>query len=383
MEQTEEEKRMEGKREQITTYNAWRGICAVGILFSHMYYVADSNNAFWHGFHQIFMRQGSICSTFFFLCSGFFLNYTWKKDIPFGKYIKGKLKRIYPITLIVFLLALAVNLILSGQPNETGTAAVGSGAWWFQVAANVFLFKAFVPVESVFYSFHGPSWYISALFFFYLFAYPFMQGLYSGQKDKWRRIITFTCIGTYAAELLICIIVQLTETPSLWLCYVNPLFRIFGECFAGILLCEYMPLIQEKIRRFSVTSVEIAGVSLFLAAFLLRNIIKLRIYAAWIQILFMGAVLITFRKGTGKCSAILNKRAFQFLGNISFELYMTHAFVYEGLPIASGMISKSLKQLLLNYPGTRFLITFVLCLIFAWIMHLFMDLLNKKVIRKL
>ncbi|MBR3629022.1 MAG: acyltransferase [Oscillospiraceae bacterium] len=371
------------KREQIVTYNAWRGICAIGILFSHMYYVADSANPFWHEFHRLFMSKGAICSSFFFLCSGFFLNYTWKQGAEFGAYLKGKLKRIYPITLIVFLMALAVSLLLSGQSDEAGDAAPGSLEWCFSAAANVFLFKAFIPVESVFYSFHGPSWYISALFGFYLLAYPFMRGLYGEKRDKWRKIIVLTCAGAYAAELVVCIIVHACSLSSLWLCYVNPWFRIFGECFAGILLCEYMPQIQEKLRKCPVTVLEVAGVVLFLAAFLLRNVIQLKIYTAWIQILFMGAVLIAFRQGTGKVSSVLKTRPFQFLGGISFELYMTHAFVYEGLPIAAGIVSKASRQFLTDHPGTRFLITFVLCILFAWVFHLFMNLLNQKVIKKL
>ncbi len=324
------------KHKQITSYNAWRGICAIGILFSHMYYVADSTNPLWNGFYRIIMRNGSICSTYFFLCSGFFLNYTWKSDVSFGKYIKGKLKRIYPITLIVFLGALFVNLVFSGQTNEINDYSVGSGAWIFSVVANLLLFKAFVPIEAVFYSFHGPSWYISALFGFYLTAYLFVRGLHSENKVYWSKIITGCCISAYILELIVCIYVQISGCESLWLCYVNPWFRIFGEGFVGILICEKISYSRKG--KFLDTVLEVCSVALFILAFLLCNVIHLKIYSAWLQVVFMGSILLAFRNDSGAVSKILNKKPFQFLGDISFELYMTHAFIYEGLPVIAGVV---------------------------------------------
>ena len=69
----------------------------------------------------------------------------------------------------------------NGIVNET---AVGSGRWVFNIFANLLLFKAFIPLESTFYSFHGPSWYISLLFVFYLISYPFMKGLRGKNRKK-------------------------------------------------------------------------------------------------------------------------------------------------------------------------------------------------------
>lgn len=235
------------KREQIATYNALKGIGAVGIVFSHMAYLGDAANPFWKGFYSVFMSKGAICTTLFVLCSGFFLDYAWK-DQKFGRYVTGKLKRKYPLTFIVFLAAVAVDILLAGNAVVNEGAPVGSGLWLFNVAANLFLFKAFIPIKSVFYSFHGPSWYISLLFVFYLIAYPFVKGLHGGNKAKWKRIIRGAVLTAYIAELAICIMTRVFRWDGLWLCYVNPWFRIFGEGFAGILLCEEMDGLQGKIR---------------------------------------------------------------------------------------------------------------------------------------
>lgn len=333
------------EKDRIDTYNALRGLCAVGILFSHMSYLSNAVNPFWHTFHQYFMSKGAICTTFFFICSGFFLNYTWKKRQSFGTYVKSKLKRLYPLALIVFILALMIDIVMSGNDNAvSGEVTKGSPLWFFNIVANLFLFKAFVPDERVFYSFHGPSWYISALMVLYLLSYPLVKQLNGTDKQKWRKILIGICSAADLVELLICIWVRIYQWPTLYLCYVNPWFRIFGEGIVGVLLCEYMPQIQNKIKRININALEFTAIVLFIGAFLLRNVILLNVYRSWLQIIPMGFLLIAFRSGKGKISGVLKSKPFQFLGKISFELYMTHTFVYEGIPIAAGVVSKNIKK---------------------------------------
>lgn len=367
------------KRERIITYNALRGIAAVMILFSHMSYLKDAVNPFWNGAWAHYMHGCAVVTTFFFLTSGFFLNYTWK-DQPFGKYVVGKLKRIYPLTIIVFVMALMVDVALSGNDIVSEGVRTGSAQWFFNIAANVLLFKAFIPVQSTFYSFHGPSWYISVLFAFYLVAYGFVRGLRGRNRSKWLKYTWGICILAYVLELVVCVLVRVAHWPSLYPCYVNPYFRILGEGLAGILLCEYMPQIQRRIPKRSIPAIEIVALVVFLLDAPLRVLLPLNISFAWIQILPLGLMMIACRQGRGPVSGLLKGRALQFMGDISFELYMTHAFVYEGLPIVAGVVSKALRDWLVYHAGTRFVITFIACVIFAWIAHQFMALINKKIV---
>lgn len=365
------------KREQITTYNAWRGIAAVMILFSHMSYLADAVNPFWHGFWTHFMHNGGICSSFFFIVSGFFLDYSWKNQ-DFKTYLKGKLKRIYPLTLIVFLLALAVDVLLSGNDIVSEGVTTFSTVWFFNAIANVFLFKAFIPFKTTFYSFHGPSWYISVLFVFYIVAYWFVKGIKSDNENtrqNWLKTLRKVALTAYILQFVLCIVIRFTKIPTLYPCYINPYFRIFGEGFAGILLCEYADVIQQgfdsvlKKLKLNYTLTEFVALVLFLLNFILRDIFRWNIWSAWLQIVPMGLVLITFRKGNGAVSEVLTTRPFMFLGAISFELYMTHAFVYEGIPIAIGFVSKAFRDWIVYHAGTRFVITFIACIAFAWGVH--------------
>lgn len=68
-------------------------------------------------------------------------------------------------------------------------------------------------------------------------------------------------------------------------------------------------------------------------------------------------------------SGVLKGRIWQFIGNISFELYMTHAFVYEGIPVAAGIISNKLQNWIIIHAGSRFMVTFFASILFAWMVH--------------
>lgn len=357
---------------KINTYNALKGIGAIGILFSHMSYLENSNNQFWKCFWAFFMSKCAVFTSFFFICSGFFLDYAWKKK-GYKEYIIGKLKRIYPLVFVVFVLALIIRIIV---PDDL--VAKGSGIWYFDIFANIFLFKSLIPDERVFYSFHGPSWYISALFLFFIVAYPFVKNMHSSDSEKWKKRTLLVCGVTYLIELIICVAVDLSQTPKLWLCYVNPWFRAFGEGMIGVLLSQYMPVIQNGIRRITGSLLEILSLTIIIIDIVFRDTFHLSFSWAWIQFIPMGFLLIAFRMEKGCISKILKKRPFQFLGNISFELYMTHAFVYEGLPIASGILSNNLKTWLVNHGGTRFLITLCLSIVFAWIVNVLNRMFNKR-----
>ena len=368
-----------GRRGRIKSYEAWRGIAAVMILFSHMSYLGDAASPFWKAAWGHFMRYGSVACSFFFLSSGFFLHYAWK-DAGFGPYIKGKLKRIYPLTLLVFLLALALDLVLANDVITEGVQT-GSPLWFFNVAANLFLFKAFVPLRSVYYSFHGPSWYVSVLIVFYLVGYWFVRGLHDPDREnrrRWRRAVCCITAAAYAAMLVLYALVKAKGWTAQYPCYINPYFRIFGEGFAGILLCEFGLGTRERSGR-QATLWELAAVLLFLADFVLRGYYDLFGWLAWLQIVPMGLLLIAFRSGSGAVSRFLEKRPWQFLGSISFELYMTHAFVYEGLPVAAGIVSKAMRSWLLSHAGTRFVITFILCIVFAWFVHVVYGYFERRV----
>lgn len=372
MKRLQREKAVDSKR-KIYSYNALKGIGAVGILFSHMSYLSDAVNPFWRIVYDHFMRFGSRCSSLFFVISGFLMAYTWK-NAGFNSFIKGKLRRIYPLTLLVFVLAVACSFILNDTVN--GDMAIGSPIWFISIVLNLTLLKAFIPIETVFYSFHGPSWYLSVLFMFYIVGYFIMRKIESSaESNRTLRLIGYEVVLIYVVQFVLCKAVDASffSVNRLYLTYVNPYFRILGEGMLGILLCEHMPEIQKKIRRINKNVLEITALIIFFSFFVVNNLVSSSVWSAWIWFIPVTLLIVAFYDDAGIVSRKMKGSFCRFFGDISFELYMTYAFVYEGLPLIVGIINEGLQSWLLYHAGLRFGVTFVACLIFAGIVHIVME----------
>lgn len=368
---------MDNQRRRLVSYNALRGICAIGILLSHMSYLGGATSKFWSDLYFHFFKYGSRCTSFFFIMSGFLVAYTWK-DISFNKYIKGKIKHIYPLTILVFFLAVACGCVLNDTVNEG--MGVGEPLWILSLILNPLLLKAYVPIEIVFYSFHGPSWYISVLFGFYIIAYFVIKKLNAVEKNKADLILESEIFAIYFLQLMICVIVDVLQLDEmrLYLTYVNPYFRIFGEGMVGVLLCRKMPDIQNAFRTINRSLIEIIAIIVFIADFLINNFIKMSFYSAWIQVIPMSLLLVAFYKDEGSVSECFRKKGWQKIGEISFELYMTHAFVYEGLPIICKVLNKEFGEWIVYHAGIRFLSTLFACIAFAGIVHFLINMRRRK-----
>lgn len=374
----------EGRRKYIMSYNALRGFAAAGIFFSHMSFLGKSDMAFWRELYRFFMSPGSYCSSFFYILSGFLAVFTWK-DISFQKYMSGKMKKIYPLALAVLLLAIGVDAVMGGSETVSGSISVGSREWWFNILMGIIMLKAFIPVESTFYSFHGPSWYLSALVVFYVLAWFIVPRLVgNGEQERQEKnqtiiAVIYICVCAYVMQAALCFIVDWKCSGGgiwLWLTYVNPYFRIFGECFLGMIVALYAD--KSRLASSSGNLAKTAALLFALLALLASNRNSSSIWKAWIHSFPNVLLLLAFYNDKGKIADILHTKPCQFLGNISFELYMTHAFVYEGIPIAAGILSGRWQGWIVSHAGTRFVITMVLAVLFAWMVHMVLALVGKK-----
>jgi peptidoglycan/LPS O-acetylase OafA/YrhL len=349
------------------SYNALRGLFAVGILFSHMSYLGASDSGFWQFVYSYIMRHGSVCTSFFYITAGFLACYAWKK-MNLRKYAGRKLKRLYPLALGVFLLALLLDVLMGGSGVINKDMAAGSVRYFLSVLLNLTMLKAFVPQESIFYSFHGPSWFLSALVVFYLIAFYLIPAVKANRR--YLHLTCGICALAYAAEFAICVFAA-GKNNSLWLCYINPFFRIFGECFLGIILYMYMPRLTALIRGKS--AAEILAAVFAVVFYVSISFTHTYLESALLQAVPVAVLLVAFNTDSGAVSRFLATRPMQKLGDISFELYMTHAFVYEGIPVAAGIVSLSVRDWVIGHPGTRFVMTLIASLIFAQITHWIMS----------
>lgn len=140
----------------------------------------------------------------------------------------------------------------------------------------------------------------------------------------------------------------------------------------GVMLCEYMPEIQEKLKKVNRNSLEITAFLVWDGFFVMNNVVKSSIWSAWLWFIPIGFLMIAFYEDTGILSRVSKTKPLLLLGDISFELYMTHAFVYEGIPVICYAINANIGKWIVYHAETRFLITLLGSIIFAYFVHILM-----------
>ena len=201
----------------------------------------------------------------------------------------------------MIVLAIVCSFIKNDVVNDD--MLIGRPKWIISILLNILLLKAFVPNESIYYSFHGPSWYLSVIFVFYIVVW-IINNVYKKNRKK---IYISGCLLAYFIQFIICIVVDLNDLETRkWLTYINPYFRICVEGFLGILIYDYMKIIQNKITNINKTILEIIstfGCIVFWGG--VNNFITHSIFNAWIWFVPITLVMISFYSEIGEFSKFL------------------------------------------------------------------------------
>ncbi|CAL1691093.1 hypothetical protein MMB232_01228 [Brevundimonas subvibrioides] len=324
----------------------------------------------------------------FFVLSGFVIAHAYGHRLESTEQVRAfmirRFGRLYPLHLITLLGVVAlevVKLILtrtgdtSGQAPFTGTNSLET------LVANVFLLHAIIPFGV--YSWNGPSWSISTEFWTYLvFA---ILILLSGRF----RTRAVTLAATFFGGLLV----------------VLPLFGIHLKNMTGqgILVCLFCFFLGEityrLFRRFKDKGFIPAGGWEWL-------VVPLAVIPFWFEPLpaiagplVFAAVIFVFAFENGPGSKGLQIPALQFLGKISYSIYMIHflvlAVINGVLRVAEGRTGINLlgpnDMIAFGPPGTMDLLALVYVAIvigLGWFSYTFIeaparDFFNKVADRKI
>ena len=165
-------------------------------------------------------------------------------------------------------------------------------------------------------SYNGPSWSISTEFFTYIIFAAVMIVL--PIKKTWH----FVVIGSLSALIYFGLSVI---RPNLDITYDLGLIRCFGGFGAGIVAAA----IFQKTRSFyagqsklTATAIELLVTVTFLIWFCLADA-----KATFLVAPFMILLIITFANDRGALSSVMNLPIFQYLGKISYSVYLNHALI--------------------------------------------------------
>ncbi|RUT65168.1 acyltransferase [Morganella morganii] len=304
---------MNKKFKVINSLTSLRFFAALGVLLHHLGLLGNSSLPPVQ-FAAKYFFNGYTGVTFFYILSGFIINYSFKKHEAAGvfgykDFLFFRVARLYPVHILCLILFMA----LFGVFTNISNAPV------LPLLSNALLVHAFIPVNEYYFSFNTVSWSISCELFFYI-AFCVVVKL----KTKYiiSLLLSILLTNTYF------IISPPDHINTHWFFYINPIFR-FSDFLIGVLLCRFYLSSSFLLTKKSGTVLEVISLSLlFFTFYIASNFISdMNVKYDILFIPCMALVVFSFSYGAGYISGLLSNKILILLGEASFSLYMLHYMV--------------------------------------------------------
>lgn len=294
---------------KFSALDSLRGIAALLVVLVHL-----TAAGFFYDIPLI--RGGGQAVPLFFVLSGFVIAHAYGHRLESGEQVRAfmirRFGRLYPLHLITLLGVIAlefVKLILTSNGDTSGQAPFTGTNSLETLVANVFLLHAIIPFGI--YSWNGPSWSISTEFWTYL-AFALVVVLSGRFRDR-----AITIAALFFGAVLVAL-----PLAGIQLKNMNGL---------GILVCLFCFFLGEityrLFRRFSDRGIMPAGRWEW-------AIVPLAIIPFWFEPLpdivgplIFAVVIFVLAFENGPVSKGLQVPPLQFLGKISYSIYMIHFLV--------------------------------------------------------
>lgn len=308
--------------------------------------------------HRALDYGGDCGVSFFFVLCGFVLTLSRGDDALSGRLrarglLRRQLAKFYPLHALTLLAALAFNAYVH-HPVSLGGAI-----------CSVLLVQSWAPWPEWHFALNGPSWFLSAIVFFYA-VFPALCRLLLRMPAR-RLVALLVCFAVAYGALAW----RVPHPFSNWLLYVWPLPRVFDFAL-GICACRlWRSAATDRTvaflatRRWARWGADLSAVALVALSFALYDHVPVQYHCAMLlwgvtpPVIYLCAL--SERTGGGLLTRLLCARPLVWLGGLSFELYMTHALV-----IAT-MASNALTA---NFRGwtytAAFLATLAVAVLVAW-----------------
>lgn len=310
--------------------------------------------------------------TFFFILSGFlsYITYKNKKEesivIASINYCKIKLKRIYPIHLITFLISvpLRIKIILNNFGKEI-----------IVMITHLLLIQSIIPITHFYFNYNESAWYVSTLMFCYLFTQILVKMINKIQnmnKNLFKSI--FLLLVTLVVQTVLYKVFNNTKL-SQWFLYISPFYRIL-DYFMGMLV-GFIWINTRKDINFNKNIMTIFEI-VILSVISINYIPSINIYCEVNIALLLVGVFVFSLEG-GLLSKILSNRIFIYFADFSFEFFLVHMPII----IICGKVSEILGVRTLIGKGVTVSISFIITVVLAKILNDYVTKKKYKISRKI
>jgi peptidoglycan/LPS O-acetylase OafA/YrhL len=288
----------------IRVLTALRFFAAVWVLLFHL------NEYTGHAFGSV-VAKGHLGVDFFFILSGWVLTHQYLRafetqSFSFRQFLINRIARIYPIHVFV----LAVNVLLLAALTAAGLLPQAPD--WQQLPAVVLLLHAWGVLDGL--DWNDPSWSISAEWFAYV-AFPVF--LTAASLFKRPVLLALAALAMFAGFYSLLPHVLGARMTSLT--YDYGILRIIPEFWMGIALYILGANRGRLSPRLAPWAVPASVVTLITAAALSAP--------DWILILNVAALVYGAAQAERSGARVLGSSHFQYLGEISYSIYINHFLV--------------------------------------------------------
>lgn len=274
-----------------------------------------------HVIGKSFDFGGECGVSFFFMLSGFILSYAYGERVQDGtfrhrRFLVRQLLKFYPLHLLTFLVMALLD------------ARLGQMADGVKLLANVLLLQSWVPSDSFYFVANGSSWFLSDLLFFYL-VFPAVLRLLLRVSRRVLAVMGLVVLVLYA--LLAAGIPQQLINPLL---YASPATRLLDFSIGIVLFRLYRSAWgrgvldrASRLKPSSLTLYELLLVAAVVLSFFVYGQSSPRFRCAALFWMVLPVVLLSFAatdRLRGRVTMLLHHPLMQWLGSISFEIYLTH-----------------------------------------------------------
>ncbi|QRR03741.1 acyltransferase family protein [Dyadobacter sandarakinus] len=349
-------------KERVEQLDGLRGIFAVLVIAHH--HNAFKDSLFYNNF---FVINASLFVDFFFVLSGFVIarNYVGRIHTArdFFTFLKKRFIRLYPLlfyTEVVFILA---NLLGEGSPlKNAGDLGI---SYYLSTALDTLTFMGSTPVFGSWMSINYPAWSISAEMIAYL-----VFGL----------VVLFSARNKYIIFGLI------TLLAGAFILSRGEYLLAYDFGFVRGVFCFSLGVFTNKVlskRHFDLTAFEWPFVIILVLGMFVVHHWGLNLWKMFFPFLFAGGIMV-FASSSGRITQVLASRPFQYLGRISYSIYLNHAIVL----IFVNVVLFRLMKLPVSEPmiGISLLTSIILTIIYSHFTYLWIEkgaarLLNAKISR--
>ncbi len=357
---------------RITKLDGLRGLFSMMIVIYH--YPPEFIPSFIH--NSFIVANSHLFVDFFFVLSGFVITYNYNNLLntktELGIFVLKRFIRLYPLllytTLVFLFVTLGVKILLPefAKNKDSFLPAI------LDTVSTLTFFNSTPVFDDNFggnkYGMNYPSWSISAE----MFAYLFFGGITLWAVQKRKSIILASSVLIGMIFLLVKILMKIEGNYD----FVRAILSFNIGYF--VYLYSKRDITINKGLEIGLT---VFFFGLFYAAFVVKEqqLLKTIIEACVIPV-FFGLSIFTLIQTDGVVSKLMETRLFQFLGKISYSVYLNHAILVYVFPKAMFSIFK-VQQTAVTEILTLVIAVF-LVIIYSYVTYNIIELKGGNILRR-